>query len=153
MQLKSMRDTGLLPQAGSEEERAVLQPRAGDAAGAKSVAVEDVLDPKMVSKTKFHSLLKTFKQDGEEPPTRPTLPPLQNQHGVADRNIVTTFSDSQGMRRGALLPGVLNTTQTGRTASTHPVGMLESSGTASVLGSRTGTQGPGLSNDIESGDM
>ncbi len=60
-----MRETGLLPQAGSEEERAVLQQRPGDTAGARSVPVEDVLDPKMVSKTKFHSLLKNFKKDEE----------------------------------------------------------------------------------------
>ncbi len=130
MQLQSMRETGLLPQAGSEEERAVLHQRPGDTAG-RLAAVDDVLDPKLVSKTKFHCLLKTFKKDGEEQRTRATLPPLQMPRGKAARNSVSEISGSQGM----------NTTQTGETASTRAVGLVEPGETASVLGSRTGTHG------------
>jgi hypothetical protein len=69
VQLKAMRESGLLPQVGSEEERAALQGKAHNDAASKAVAVEDVIDPKLVSKAKFKHALRAFGKEEPGPKT------------------------------------------------------------------------------------
>ncbi len=71
-QLQAMRQSGLLPQAGSEQEKAMLHHKANDDTVSKAVPVEDVISSKLVSKARFKNAMRAFEKDVPEPGPDPS---------------------------------------------------------------------------------